>query len=555
VNKVGLDKYMDFDVARVASERYFENQRMVETAPEIILYKKIAARDEFIKMVGAHNTGYIRELVRGVVKRDQAEVLFERNAVKIIHKLRMAGMGLALKGVSQLATQSIPALGNAWIRTKSYKVFTNLVDVYTNPAKVKLLSYAPISTRGKTKLSVETFANAPIAKKIKLKQNEFLKKAAYISKGVFPEISEALWQTLVFSDVTVAKSSWIVDYGKFMKRQGFKVQDQKFWEQQAEHPNEYAITYAESQSTRNYNQNTQLTLSNMYKGNSAAGLITKDILFAYQSVPFNQRMKITNDLLNLNNAIKTKDLGQINIATTSLLSSAVEIVAFNGIKALVLSPLITAGASVLLNYYNVNNSDKRDDGKKKMDADKKFIGMTLNDILWGGTGVTQPMLALGSNYTANFLYNMLKEEGTEFKPFYYYKPSKTQTNNNDFGIYGTLISKGQDVIVEIPYAMGKATKRTGKNQTEIVNIQENEKQLAQKLLIFDAISLVSNITDRDLLRMGTIARKSLQNQIQTRLGGKMFLIESNAKKTKPISTEPMETIPEETMPIEKIIPE
>jgi len=515
------DRVLDLDYDRVQIDSYAKTNYDIEVSPSINLFRefiKNAKADEILG--GSQNKNILTETIKSSINSQRGQSIplgrFEKLVLNTANLVQAKGMRLGLASGSQLLKQypsvAINTIGN--LGSDAGLFFTAL----RVPNNLKLFDLYNISQRGSTKAGYERDLNIESIDKAQFGND--LNKVISHAKKISDKVSESLFKSLVNSDVSVARTSWLSYYMKDLQRQGKSIDID--WKNEHLNPNEEAASYAEQMVARNQNANDPSSMPNWYKSNGSGwGAVVRNVTMPFSSFALNARMKMTLD------AKKILYGGNKNEAVKSLVSTALEQTAFNALKVYLISSATTAGAGAIMSAFGIDQPDKNSVNKLKT-----FAGNTANDIFFGGIGTLPNYIAVKGLNTAYALVSQTVSPQADYeknKPqliFQYNPKNKEQSTFGEYGIYGVLPKKLLTDIPQItPFLDGKTDKYTKGTQYRPAKIEpayltDNEHNLATMIFMIDALA-IAGVSDADVSMINTKMRAKFLKAMSTKYGSQM----------------------------------
>lgn len=381
-----------------------------------------------------------------------------------------------------------------------------------------------IGLRGSTKagFSIDTKHESDKAKDKKTageKLNELNKK-----------LNEAVLTPLEYSDVSVARTSYLAYYMKDLRSRGIDIKNIK-WEEQGREYDREADSYAEQMVSISQNINDASSAGSIFKSTETGTKLLKNIVFPYASFAINQRFRMTNDILKL--TYGSKEIKQK--AARDLVATLSEQFVFNGIKQ------VLRGSINLAAGYALIALGFRDDDDEPEFIDKYFFKNistgTISDFFFSGmSGFTQKKLEEVANVATDLTV------GEE----YYYKFRNNEAKSgvpenwewiSNLGVYSSYIGKlfqtyndGHNLIM--PYESYRGVK----NKQEVYEpfIKPKELNALNSYLFIADLFALSGLSEQAVAQFNNQLRSGREKYKNDKLGS-TYLMEtkSKAKDTSP----------------------
>jgi hypothetical protein len=323
------------------------------------------------------------------------------NEFKIL-KDTISGLGTisgraALSSLTSAVTQTAPIIGNTVINLKNPVNFGKALSLYVQKGTISWINQLEqsISQRGG-----ESRTSLEYADKVLNKYN--LESASEIQKALKEITNFYMKQSLLRSDVIIAKASFLAYYLEGLQNQGINTDNIDF---NTHKVNKEAARYADEMVTEQQNENISETAARMFSSKSAGLKILRSLVIPFASFTTSQKDKIKTNMSMLfgPSDLATKE-DKIK-AIKSIASTAVEIAIFNGVKFYAQEYLLDLANNIL----GIKSTDEEEKLRKRRALE--YLG---KDLL---NGITGAMDFLESDVSA-LAFNKLLDLGESIYNYY-----------------------------------------------------------------------------------------------------------------------------------------
>jgi hypothetical protein len=486
----------------------------INTAPSIKQIKGAMNSKYFDKVfVNESSRRIIKDRIYKYVELKRGKN-FETEANRaILNRIRQAtalGVRMVLGGVTQPLKQMVPMANttvNAGIinTTVAAKLMLNqeVRDAVDN-------SGLPIANRGAASQADMESINLRIKNTTENIVNKGITKLDQLNRYIIDK-------TLVYTDVAVAKTSFVAYYIKAMKKEGIEVSDID-WKKPL---NKEASSYAMQQVNRQQNVSDADLQGDLFTNKNVWVQVGRKTLFPFANFLLNQKTRMYSDLNTLyRNPTASKQ--DKKAALKSLGGLGVETIAFNSI-GFAINQILTAL------YYAIKGEDESEEEKEKRIKNqfRGKVGNVSRDIL-SPIPLLDGVILGGVNYALEIIAD--PEDKDPFKVFSNDKKSFIQRA----GVLGIAAQKSSNLyemakiaatgIVENEYMGKKSTKKASDENKEIMG----------KVSIIYLLYVTGALPFSEIGYTSEKALKEVQRAKKGKKSGNPF--ESSGKSSNPFET-------------------
>ena len=526
VRNINLPKGMvlDLNFDKVQAKMLYDNLYDVETAQGIARLKTFLTNPENKDRIGGdRNMEALQAVMKNTVLAQKNSMPFENDPLskaidRVAGSVMMKSARMALGSVTQLPKQYL----SVWVNTSINlgKDIGLMFEAYKAGGKwnnIELFNQFNIGLRGSTiaGYNKENITLSDENSGTRDKLNTVLYDVNKASKYLY----DGTMKALEFSDVQIARTSWLAFYMKYLKNNTDRNIPSIDWQNEHKNPNQDAAAYAEQMVSRLQNANDSSSMADAFKDTNTAKRVLKNMALPYSTFAVNQRARMTGDLQKIiHGSIDGRE-----DALKSLSATIVEQAVFNGMKLYVLkNAAIYLGSTFLRGVMGWEDEDVEElyaSGKKY--TNKTFITNTLSDVFFSGMGgFTQSRMQVLTNKVAKLI------TGNKDDIFYQYKNDPDKTGIPDWvgfvGAYGTSMQTAFGIFNDAKYLDGKGMEVVGGGTEKNAVIQEKELSADAKRLIYftfiiDALAL-AGLSDQYILQVNQQIKKGRDRAIKNDLG-------------------------------------
>ena len=341
-----------------------------------------------------------------------------------------------------------------------------------------------------------------------------IRATLYNGEKLAKSIYDATMKSLEFSDVQIARTSWLAFYMKSLRKQGINL-DKIDWSKIDEKYNEYANEYAQQKTALFQNANDPSSLPATFKNTDTQTRVIKNLVLPFSSFGMNTKGRMTSDMQKIL-------LGSIDgraSAAKSLVATLLESAIFNAFKIFVLQKasiyLTETILSSVLGWDDEEINDLFKKSKEKMTP--KYIATTLSDFFFGGLGsFGQSSLESVTDFITKNL------NGEEY--FYHYKNDPEKSGIPYWvqysGAYGVAIGTALGLYRDTQYLDGYGEEIVDGSTKPVIKEKElssESKKLAYLTFAIDGLAFVG-VGDRAVTRVNQKIKIARDKRIKEDLG-------------------------------------
>lgn len=508
------NKVLNFDFDSVQADALHENLYDLHTTESIALLNQLFSNPEsgIEALGGERNFALLKNVMRNTVMAQRKDVPFENDDLgkfinKALDSVAVKSIRMSLASVTQIPKQYISVMVNTMTNLSTdAALYFKALGISNN---LELFNEANIGLRGTTTAGYTKENSILGDESVGFKTG--LKLAAQKAGDAGKSIYEALMKPLEWSDVSVARTSWLAFYMQDLKKQGVDI-DKINWENEHLKANGEAKAFADQKVSILQNANDASSMPDAFKNTNSWKRFVKNIALPFSSFSMNQRARMTSDARKLY-------YGSIDgraSAIKSLTATALEAATFNAFKTFVMGRATTLVAGGIIRALtNWDDDDKSNDYESK-----NWFWNTMSDIFFSGMGeATQKGLQIATNTIKKSLVG-----GEDV--FYQYKPDEYKTGipnwTSNFGMYGAFPTKIFEVLHQSQY-LDKKHERVikggfdGKQVLKEVKMTDNQNNLARLSFAVDALSL-AGVSDQFISQVNSKVKKRLDKSMNKRFG-------------------------------------
>jgi len=524
----GQNAVLDLDFDSAAADRFYETNYDVETNKAKAQIRMFLDNKNAETVFG---TPQNKELVQTALtsaadaqrgKTPQVSQV-ERMVEKGANIAAAKAARIALGSFSQLAKQYVSVAGNTMANLGSdFSLFPKAWQIGTN---LPLFDQFNIGQRGSTKAGYNRDTDFSRVDRTEF-GNSFQRTLGQVDK-IGQRVADATMAALVYSDVKVARTSWLAFYMQSLKEQGVDI-DSINWAEEHNSPNAEAAAYAEQMTSRSQNANDASSMGQMYR-KGGWGRTMLRIFLPYSGFATNQRVRMTNDAQKLlfgNKNVKAE-------AARSLAATMAEAAIFNAVKIFVIGIATTAAARGLASMLGMWDDDD-DKFAEETDTAKnlqKFAANSISDYFFAGMGgFTQTKLNELSNYLIKGMNGASEKEPGFFSV---YDPAKYgEYDYGQWGMFGGPLQTAANAGSEARMAITGQTDRYKGNmfnqKVTRVDIAPNERQAATIGALVDGMALLG-VSEADVSAINRKLQQIRKKKMQVKYGGSKFQVTTSGK--------------------------
>lgn len=521
INNIQLPSGMvlDLNFDSVQTKVLYENLYDLETSEGIARLKLFLTNPENIERIGGvRNMEVLQNVMKNTVLSQKNAMPFENNDLakaidKIAGSVMMKSARMALGSVMQLPKQYVSVLVNTTLNLGTD--IPLLFQAYSAGNNIQLFDQFNIGLRGTTiaGYNKENLAKSDENAGAVDKLNSALYNANKASKYLY----DGTMKALEFSDVQVARTSWLAFYMQYVKKNTDRDVNSINWENEHLNPNVDAAAYAEQKVSRLQNANDPSSMADAFKDTNTAMRVLKNMVLPYSTFAVNQRARMIGDVQKI---IHGSIDGRAD-AMKSLGATIVEQAVFNGMKIYFIGNLAGyLGKAALMGLMGWDDEDAEElFASAEKYTNQKFITNTLSDVFFSGMGAaTQTGLQNLTNQVTKLI------NGKEY--FYNFKNDSAKTGIPDWvtmlGAYGTSVSTAFGVLKDGKYLSGYGDEIvSGGTEDKIVKqeveLSSDTKKIIWATFIIDALAL-AGFSDQFVLQINQKIKKGRDKMISDELG-------------------------------------
>jgi len=526
--KGGLRKgqVLDLDFDNVQSRKYFESQYDVETNGARRLFNSALRRPELQAAFGGEeNAGVLYDRVKGQVDAQRGIGSGGNEAVSVGMRLfdvvARKGTRLALLGVTQLPKQYVSVAVNTMATLgKNAGLYFKAAGMLATQSKElrTFLAQYPIALREQTEAGLNRdvrYDRVQRADVLAGGEGGWLRRQGSAAADVFEKAAEVVAKPLVFSDVSVAQTSWVAFYLESLKDAGVNVQGAQaadLGQLGSESQRADAASYAEQKVSRAQNVNDKTKAAPLWQESGGGwGKVARSMILPFSQFSVNQRARL---LIDASNAVRGG--ARAEGSRLALAATTAEMVTFNAIKAAVLAPLMAAGTAAILGALG---NEPGEPPEPDQSAVEKTFGLVLQDMFFSGMG---SVVQSKGTQAVNATYAALQTPEPGQRPKQLIPEISSNPNQRDFsdlGVYGVLAQKLYMMGEALPYLDGQTERilNARTSDTETVDLTPAEKRTMYATLILNTIML-AGASDADLSRLADRVERTEIKEMKAKYG-------------------------------------
>jgi len=526
----GQNAVLDLDFDSATADRFYETNYDVETNKAKAQIRMFLDNKNATTVLGTpQNVDLFRNALSAAAASQKGSspqiTAVERIIEKGANLVAAKSARIALGGLSQLPKQYVSVAARALVNLGSDAPL--FLKAWKMGSDYEIFNGLNIGQRGSTKAGYNREADFSRIDRSDFGNNfqQTLGKLDKLAKS-FADLS---MKALIYSDVKVARTSWLAFYMQSLQEQGIDIAN--FNPAEAHNNlNEKAAAYAEQQVSRTQNPNDPSSMGQAYHQKGALRTLFR-IFAPYSSFATNMRMSMTSDAQKLR-------FGNKNVrreAVRSLVATATEAAIFNTIKFYVVGMLTTEIAQFFAQAANMwdDDDEEYDDSTKLSKAGQKVLSGTISDFLSSGMG-SAPQTAF--NQVANWVIKSANGSDEKAPGFFtVYDPGKYgEYDYSQWGMFASPLQTAVDAGSQARMAItGQTDKYKGNmfNQTKTrVDIKPEERGVAAIGALLNSFAILG-ASEADVSAINRKLQSIRKRKMERFYGGKKYQTTTSGKGT------------------------